>query len=150
LAGEPSPAAALEFERQLAELTRELARSATEAAYNRLEPDDPQQLPSHLHYDAGEYRRLNAKTPNRHVATLFGKITLCTRPHSFFEVATTATLSIHDRKGQRLGTVYLAYAPELGQQTNPIPTQGAAQAAASAHGAATHLAVEGRPCSAIA
>lgn len=236
MAGEASPVAALEFERQLAQQTRELARSATEAAYNRLETDDPQQLPGHLHYEAGEYRRLNAKTPNRHVATLFGKITLrrhgyryvqrdvgeptifplelqlglvegatpalaslaakalaeagatqegvltrlrqqhgvewgvkklravaehvssglerfrrefqakqvvgwlrrayassgkhrpalvlgrdgitlCTSPHSFFEVATTATLSIHDRKGQRLGTVYLAYAPELGQQT---------------------------------
>jgi hypothetical protein len=236
LAGEPSPAAALEFERQLAQQTRELARSAVEAAYNRLEPDDVQQLPGHLRYEAGDYRRLNAKTPQRHVATLFGKITLwrygyryvqrdageptifplelqlglvegatpalasvaaqalaeagatqegvltrlhqqhgvewgvkklravaehvstglerfrreyqakqvvgwlrqayassgkhrpalvlgrdgitlCTSPHSFFEVATTATLSIHDRKGQRLGTVYLAYAPELGQQT---------------------------------
>jgi hypothetical protein len=44
-------------------------------------------------------------------------ITLCTSPHSFYEVATTATLSIYDRQGGRLGTVYLAYAPELGQQT---------------------------------
>jgi hypothetical protein len=43
-------------------------------------------------------------------------ITLCTQPYSFFEVATTATLSVYDRKGRRLGTVYLAYAPELGQQ----------------------------------
>jgi len=32
-------------------------------------------------------------------------------------VATTATLSVYDRQGKRLGTVYLAYAPELGQQT---------------------------------
>ena len=236
MAGEPTPAAALAFERQLAQQTRELARAAVEAAYNRLEPEDPRQLPGHLHYEAGEYRRLNAKTPNRHVATLFGKITLrrhgyryvqrdageptifplelqlglvegatpalasvaakalaeagatqegvltrlrqqhgvewgvkklravaehvstglerfrrefqakqvvgwlrqayassgkhrpalvlgrdgitlCTSPHSFFEVATTATLSIHDRKGQRVNTVYLAFAPELGQQT---------------------------------
>jgi hypothetical protein len=236
LAGGPSPAAVLAFEQQLAQQAREFARAAAESAYNRLEPEDPQQLPGHLHYEAGEYRRLNAKTPNRHVATLFGKITLwrhgyryvqrdageptifplelqlglvegatpalasvaaqalaeagatqegvltrlrqqhgvdwgvkklrataeqvsagmerfrrehqarqvvdwlrkayassgkhrpalvlgrdgitlCTSPHSFFEVATTATLSIHDRKGQRLGTVYLAYAPELGQQT---------------------------------
>jgi hypothetical protein len=43
-------------------------------------------------------------------------ITLCTSPHSFFEVATTATLSVYDRQGKRLGTVYLAYPPELGQQ----------------------------------
>jgi len=44
-------------------------------------------------------------------------ITLRTQPHSFFEVASTATLTVYDRNRQRLGTVYLAYAPELGQQT---------------------------------
>lgn len=44
-------------------------------------------------------------------------ITLQTRPHSHYEVATTATLTVYDRRGQRLGTVSLAYAPELGQQT---------------------------------
>jgi hypothetical protein len=43
-------------------------------------------------------------------------ITLCTSPHSFYEVATTATLTVYDRRGKRLGSVYLAYAPELGQQ----------------------------------
>ncbi len=32
-----------------------------------------------------------------------------------FEVATAATLSIYDRAGKRLGTIYLAYPPELGQ-----------------------------------
>lgn len=32
-----------------------------------------------------------------------------------FEVASTGTLSVHDRRGQRLGTVYLAYTPESGQ-----------------------------------
>jgi hypothetical protein len=236
LAREPSPAAALAFEQELATQTRELARAATEFAYNHLEAEEPQELPPHVHYEAGQYRRLNQKTPNREVATLFGKvtlwrhgyryihrgvaeptifpleislgliegatpalasaagkalaeagatqdvvlarlqaqhgvewgvkklraaaenlaegmdpfrrehqarqavdwlrqayaskgkhrpslvlgrdgITLCTSPHSFYEVATTATLTIYDRRGKRLGTVYLAYAPELGQQT---------------------------------
>lgn len=37
--------------------------------------------------------------------------------HSFFEVATAATISVYDRAGKRLGTVYLAYPPELGQAT---------------------------------
>jgi hypothetical protein len=226
----------LEFERELAGVSRELARAATEFAYNQLEPADPEELPHHVRHEAGQYRRLNRKTPNREVATLFGKITLwrhgyryvqrdvrepaifpleiqlglvagatpalasvagkalaeagctqevalmrlrqqhgvewgvkklravaeslstgmdrfrrehqtkqaidwlrqafaskgkhrpalvlgrdgitlCTSPHSFFEVATTATLTIYDRSRKRLGTVYLAYAPELGQQT---------------------------------
>ena len=236
MAGEPSPAAALALEQELATRTRELARGAVEFAYNQLEADEPPALPSHVQHEAGQYRRLNEKTPNREVATLFGKITLwrhgyryvqrdvaeptifpleislglvegatpawasaagralaeagatqevalarlqtqhgvawgvkklravaenlsagmdrfrrehqakravdwlrqayastgkhrpalvlgrdgitlCTSPHSFFEVATTATLTIYDRRGKRLGTVYLAYAPELGQQT---------------------------------
>lgn len=226
----------LALEQELAAQTRELARAAVEFAYNQLEADEPRALPPHVQHEAGQYRRLNHKTPNREVATLFGKITLWrhgyryvqrdvaeptifpleislglvegatpalasavakglaeagatqevvlarlrtqhgvewgvkklravaenlsvgmdrfrrehqakravdwlrqayasqgkhrpalilgrdgitlrTWPHSFFEVATTATLSIYDRRGQRLGTVYLAYAPELGQPT---------------------------------
>ena len=35
----------------------------------------------------------------------------------FFEVATAATVSVYDRAGKRLGTIYLAYPPELGQAT---------------------------------
>jgi len=34
-----------------------------------------------------------------------------------FEVASTATVSVVDRRGNRLGTVYLAYTPESGQPT---------------------------------
>jgi hypothetical protein len=34
---------------------------------------------------------------------------------SIFEVATTGTVSVLDRRGRRLGTVYLAYIPEPGQ-----------------------------------
>jgi hypothetical protein len=34
---------------------------------------------------------------------------------SAFEVATTATVSVYDRQGKRLGTVYLAYAPQAEQ-----------------------------------
>lgn len=36
--------------------------------------------------------------------------------HGLFEVATTATVTVSDRRGRRLGTVYLAFAPQLGQQ----------------------------------
>jgi hypothetical protein len=236
LAREASPAAALAFERELAELLREVGRVILDLAYNRLEPDRPEELPHYVRHEAGQYRRLSRKTPNREVATLFGKITLLrhgyryverdvceptifplevqlglargatpalaceaarllaetgatqetvltrlkerhgvtwgmkklravtehvatamerfrreqqakqvgvwlhaarqskgkqrpvlavgrdgitlqTRPHSHYEVASTATLTVYDRRGQRLGTVYLAYAPELGQQT---------------------------------
>lgn len=35
----------------------------------------------------------------------------------FFEVATAATVSVYDRAGKRLATIYLAHPPELGQVT---------------------------------
>ncbi|MFN2638218.1 MAG: hypothetical protein ABR585_14470 [Gemmatimonadaceae bacterium] len=46
-------------------------------------------------------------------------ITLGTRCQggSVFEVATTGTVTVLDRHGRRLGTVYLAYTPEFGQKT---------------------------------
>jgi hypothetical protein len=46
-------------------------------------------------------------------------ITLGTRCRggSVFEVATTGTVTVLDRRGRRLGTVYLAYTPEYGQKT---------------------------------
>lgn len=44
-------------------------------------------------------------------------ITLRQYKHGYFEVATAATVSVYDRAGKRLGTVYLAYPPELGQAT---------------------------------
>lgn len=44
-------------------------------------------------------------------------ITLATRPHGFYEVATVATLTVYDRRQNRLGSVYLGLTPELGQTT---------------------------------
>jgi hypothetical protein len=42
-------------------------------------------------------------------------ITMRENEHSHNQVATTATLWVNDRRGKRLGTMYLAFAPELGQ-----------------------------------
>ncbi len=44
-------------------------------------------------------------------------ITLRSHKHGFFEVATAATISVYDRAGKRLRTIYLAYPPEPGQAT---------------------------------
>jgi hypothetical protein len=44
-------------------------------------------------------------------------ITLRQYKHSVFEIATAATVTIFDRSGKRLTTVYLAWQPELGQAT---------------------------------
>jgi hypothetical protein len=42
-------------------------------------------------------------------------ISLRENRNGVFEVASAATMTVSDRRGQRLGTVYLALAPELGQ-----------------------------------
>lgn len=43
--------------------------------------------------------------------------TICEHRHGFWQVATTATLTVFDRRGNRLRTVYLAWRPEPGQTT---------------------------------
>lgn len=39
---------------------------------------------------------------------------------TLYEVATAATVTVYDRRGRRLGTVYLAYTPEPGQGTMSV------------------------------
>jgi hypothetical protein len=73
--GTLSPLAVAGFERALREATRELARLATQWAYNHLEPADPQDLPTEVHHEGSRFRRLTQKTPQP-VSTLFGTITL--------------------------------------------------------------------------
>src|SRR5262245_17809894 len=73
--GPLSPLAAAAFERDLQHATRELARVATQWAYNHLEPADPKDLPAELEHEGSRFRRLTKKTPQP-VSTLFGTITL--------------------------------------------------------------------------
>jgi NAD(P)-dependent dehydrogenase (short-subunit alcohol dehydrogenase family) len=73
---EVSPSSSHKFERELDEALRELGRQLTERVYNSLEPEQAEQMPHHVRYEAGGYRRRNDKTRNAHVATLFGGIEL--------------------------------------------------------------------------
>lgn len=72
----PSPSAVFDLESRLADAIRKVGRQVVEHVYNRLEGDDALALPSHVRDDGEDFRRLNTKTPNRHVSTLFGTITL--------------------------------------------------------------------------
>lgn len=69
-----TPNSTFDFERQLELLCREHCRQIVAVVYNaaatRLAADD------RLRYDGDDYRRLNRLTPNQHVATVFGTITL--------------------------------------------------------------------------
>jgi hypothetical protein len=73
---EISPAAMFDFETRIAERIQAFARQLVEKVLNRLEVDDPVKLPHDLKHQGGGYRRLNRKTRNAHVATLFGTIEL--------------------------------------------------------------------------
>ena len=73
---EVTPTATLDFERRLEACVRELARQVTEATYNSIEPEAPEQAPHDVKLQNAGYRRVNKKTNNAHVATLFGTIRL--------------------------------------------------------------------------
>ncbi len=51
-----------------------MGRSILQVAYNRLEPDDPQQMPQLMRHGRSDYRR-NRKTRTT-IATLFGRVCL--------------------------------------------------------------------------
>jgi hypothetical protein len=85
LLAEVSPTTTFEFETQIAEQLRELGRQLMECLLNLLEPEDPQSMPPHVQFEAGGYRRLNRKTRNGHVATLFGTIILWRYPYRYTE-----------------------------------------------------------------
>jgi hypothetical protein len=75
LAAGPSPSSAFDFELRVAERVRDLGRRLVEHVFNRLERDGAE-WPSHVRIDGEDYRRLSGRTPNRHVATRFGTVTL--------------------------------------------------------------------------
>lgn len=64
-------------------------------------------------------RTAESSRGNRKPVVAVGRdgITLCEYTHRFWEVATTATVTVFDRAGKRLATIYLASPPELGQGT---------------------------------
>jgi hypothetical protein len=81
---EISPATMFDFETRIAEEVRELARQLVENVLNLMEADDPEKMPHDLEHQGGGYRRLNQKTRNTHVATLFGTITLWRYPYRYW------------------------------------------------------------------
>lgn len=74
-----TPEATLEFEQQLQKVTQELGRELMEWTLNAAEPDEVDNQPHDVKIEGGGYRRLRGKTPNRDVATSFGRITLWRR-----------------------------------------------------------------------
>ncbi len=84
---EISPSRIHVFEQRLAEEMRELGRRLMELTLNLLDPEDPEGVPHDVTYATGGYRRLNRKTRNAHVGTLFGTIELWRRGYRYWHRA---------------------------------------------------------------
>jgi hypothetical protein len=73
-----TPASTLDFETSLQSLLAECGRLVVQAAFNHIEPVNPQDAPKHVERDHLDYSRKNAKSNNRGgIATLFGTARLC-------------------------------------------------------------------------
>ena len=83
-ATELTPTTTFEFEQKIGEEVRELARRLAADVYNLLESNDFNDAPHDVTYQGGGYRRLNHKTTNRHVSTLFGTIELERRGYRYW------------------------------------------------------------------
>jgi hypothetical protein len=70
-----SPVVVAQFEKDVQQATRELARGATQWTYNHVEPAAVRDLPPEVHFEGDAYRRLGKKTPQA-LSTLFGTIRL--------------------------------------------------------------------------
>ena len=72
-----SPLTTFEFEKGLEPILREIGRRILEAAFNRLEPEDPQNLPKRFAHQQQEYSRKEEKSNNRGgIGTCFGTVPL--------------------------------------------------------------------------
>src|SRR5271157_6012929 len=63
--GPVSPVVVANFEKELQQTTRELARVVTQWTYNQLEPAAAEALPPQVDFEGNSYRRLGKKTPQQ-------------------------------------------------------------------------------------
>jgi hypothetical protein len=73
--GPVTPQHTAQFEKDLQQAVRELARDVVQWTYNQVEPATRTELPAQVQFEGNGYRRLAEKTPHG-VSTSFGSITL--------------------------------------------------------------------------
>jgi len=77
LSGSITPAATLDFEKELRQVLDECGRLVVQSVFNQIEPENPQDAPKHTRRDRQDYARKNQKSSNRGgIATWFGTIEL--------------------------------------------------------------------------
>jgi len=70
-----TPKATHDFETTLGTVLRKIGRELVMWVYNNVEQEDPESAPRRIKFEGEEYRR-KPKSPNHHLGTLFGTITL--------------------------------------------------------------------------
>jgi hypothetical protein len=73
--GSVTPQSTVQFEKDVQQAVRELAKHIVQWAYNHLEPAARSDVPPQVQFEGNSYRPLAAQTPQA-VSTLFGAITL--------------------------------------------------------------------------
>lgn len=101
-AAQPTPQSTHHFETELARLLREVGRLITEWVYNGFEPDERALMPAQVH-SQGTWYRCRDKTANRHVACLFGKLTLWRYLYQPWEEGGPAIFPLELRLGLEFG-----------------------------------------------
>jgi hypothetical protein len=131
---EVTPQSACDFERRLLELLREVGRCIVEWAYNDCEPRARDLLPRRLQSAGVWYQRNDRKTANRHVATLFGKVTLTRFLYRAVEERVPCIFPLELRLGLERGRATAALAERVGWYAARDTQQAVLQTLLANHG----------------
>lgn len=133
---EVTPQETYDFEQKLCHLLREIGRRIVEWALNDRESVSRDLLPTQIHFGGTWYQRNGQKTANRHVATLFGKITLMRFLYRPFEEAGASIFPLEIRLGLECGRATPALADRVGYYSAKCTQQEVLQILRRDHGVA--------------
>lgn len=135
---EPTPQSTRDFEQKLFELLREVGRVIVRWAYNDLEPGGGPRardlMPKRLLFAGVWYRRNGRKTANRHVATLFGTITLMRTLYRPIDELVPCLFPLELRLGLEAGRATPALADRVGRHAARCTQQAVLRTLRDDHG----------------
>jgi len=126
--------ASLDFEQRLSDLLREVGRCIVECVYNDCEPQDHNMLPRQIEFEEVWYQRINRKSANRKVATLFGTITLMRFLYRPIEETVPGIFPLEIRLGLEAARATPALADRIGQYAAQCTQQTVLQILRRDHG----------------
>jgi hypothetical protein len=116
-----TPSSTYRFETALAKMLWEFGRRILQVAYNRLEPDDHQQMPGLIRLGLSDYRR-NRKTRTT-ISTLFGSVSLRRFIYQAVEAGEAGVFPLQMALGLTAGQATPALADVVGRLMADLPQQ---------------------------